>query len=220
MLDSLSMPALTLQKTLSDSEAMTRALSCAKRQLGRTAPNPSVGCVILSKGKLVSEGATQKGGRPHAEAVALAAAGAWARGADVFVTLEPCAHLSARGPACTDLLLAARPARVVIAMIDPDPRTAGEGVRRLESAGVTVEVGLMEAQARLINAGWIKRLATGRPLVAADADDGPYDADFALGPRESFEEALDRMGAEGLTRVRVAPGSPLEAALRGRGLID
>lgn len=214
------MPVSSLGRFLNDTEAMARALLLAQRQLGRTAPNPSVGCVIRADGKVVGEGATQKGGRPHAEAVALAAAGGWARGADVFVTLEPCAHLSARGPACTELLLAARPARVVIAMIDPDPRTAGDGVRRLEAAGVAVEVGLLKAQARALNAGWLTWLATGRPLVTVDRDAGAYDADFTLLPNESFEAALDRMGAEGLTRVRVAPGSPLEPALRGRGLID
>ncbi|MGC5198389.1 hypothetical protein, partial [Aphanothece microscopica] len=89
-----------------------------------------------------------------------------------------------------------------------------------QAAGITVETGLLKAQARALNAGWLKRLATGRPLVAVDPDPASYDADFSLLPNESFEAALDRMGAEGLTRVRVAPGSPLEPALRGRGLID
>src|SRR5206468_4248231 len=101
---------------------MAEAVALGERARGRSAPNPNVGCVVVSpKGKVVGRGATAAGGRPHAEAVALDEAGKRARGASVYVTLEPCAHESARGPACTDLLLDARPARVVVALKDPDP---------------------------------------------------------------------------------------------------
>lgn len=204
---------------ISDADAMDAALGLARSMLGRTAPNPSVGCVIVAGGEIVGRGATQAGGRPHAEAAALAQAGASARGATAFVTLEPCAHVSARGPACADGLIAAGVARVVAAMIDPDPRTAGAGLARLAAAGVTVETGLGgEAAARLL-AGFAHRLATGRPLVFADAEPDGYDAPFTLGFRESFEQALDRMGTEGLMRVRVEPGGPLALALGARGLL-
>jgi diaminohydroxyphosphoribosylaminopyrimidine deaminase/5-amino-6-(5-phosphoribosylamino)uracil reductase len=199
---------------------MARALDLACAMLGRTAPNPSVGCVLVKDGRVVGEGATAPGGRPHAEAVALAMAGPLAVGATAFVTLEPCAHQSVRGPDCTGALIAAGLARVVAAMEDPDPRTAGAGLARLRAAGVAVACGLMAEEARTVNAGFLKRLATGRPWVGvSDAPEG-FDADFALGHKETFEQALDRMGAEGLTRVRVAPGGPLALALAGRGLID
>ena len=111
---------------------MDEALRLGEETRGRSAPNPNVGCVIVSSaGRIVGRGATAPGGRPHAEAVALAQAGKRANGATVYVTLEPCAHESPRGPACTELLLAAKPAQVVIALKDPDPRTAGKGIRRL-----------------------------------------------------------------------------------------
>jgi diaminohydroxyphosphoribosylaminopyrimidine deaminase / 5-amino-6-(5-phosphoribosylamino)uracil reductase len=144
---------------------MGAALALASRGCGRTFPNPSVGCVIVNEGRVVGRGWTQPGGRPHAEAVALAEAGEAARGATVYVTLEPCAHQSERGPACTDLLIAARPARVVAAMIDPDPRTAGEGIARLRAAGIAVEAGLRAAEAERQVAGFLARRRFGRPHV-------------------------------------------------------
>jgi len=143
---------------------MGTALALASRGIGRTAPNPSVGCVIVRDGRVIGRGWTQPGGRPHAEAVALAQAGD-ARGATVYATLEPCAHVSARGPACAEALVAAAPGRVVIAVTDPDPRTAGEGIARLQAAGIAVTTGVREAEARAINAGFFSRLATGRPHV-------------------------------------------------------
>ena len=145
---------------------MGAALALAERGRGRTAPNPNVGCVIVSSaGRIVGRGATAEGGRPHAEAVALAQAGKRARDATVYVTLEPCAHESARGPACTDLLLAARPARVVIALKDPDPRTSGKGIRRLRRAGIEVDLGLGRDAAKRSLAGWLTRLELGRPRI-------------------------------------------------------
>jgi diaminohydroxyphosphoribosylaminopyrimidine deaminase/5-amino-6-(5-phosphoribosylamino)uracil reductase len=145
---------------------MAEAAALGEEARGRTAPNPNVGCVIVSpSGKVVGRGATAPGGRPHAEAVALEAAGSKAKGATVYVTLEPCAHASDRGPACADLLLGERPARVVIALKDPDPRTAGKGVRRLRAAGIDVKVGLGRDEARRSLAGWLTRLELGRPRI-------------------------------------------------------
>ena len=143
------------------------ALSLAERTRGRTAPNPNVGCVIVRDGRVVGRGWTQPGGRPHAEAMALegAAAGEAARGAVAYVTLEPCAHASPRGPACADLLAAAGVARVVVALGDPDPRTDGKGVARLRSMGVAVDIDVRAAEARRSMAGFLTRLRLGRPHV-------------------------------------------------------
>jgi diaminohydroxyphosphoribosylaminopyrimidine deaminase/5-amino-6-(5-phosphoribosylamino)uracil reductase len=144
---------------------MESAIALGERGRGRTAPNPHVGCVIVHDETVVGRGWTQPGGRPHAEAVALEQAGEAARGATIYVTLEPCAHDSARGPVCADLLVAAGPARVVVALADPDPRTDGAGLARLEDAGIAVEVGLgAEAAARSM-AGFLSRLRLGRPFV-------------------------------------------------------
>ena len=145
---------------------MEEALRLGESARGRSAPNPNVGCVIVSTaGRIVGRGATAQGGRPHAEAVALGQAGRRAKGAAVYVTLEPCAHQSPRGPACTDLLLAARPARAVIALKDPDPRTAGKGIRRLRNAGIEVSLGVQREAAKRSLSGWLTRLELGRPRI-------------------------------------------------------
>jgi diaminohydroxyphosphoribosylaminopyrimidine deaminase/5-amino-6-(5-phosphoribosylamino)uracil reductase len=145
---------------------MDEALRLGETARGRSAPNPNVGCVIVSAGgRIVGKGATAPGGRPHAEAIALDQAGRRARGATVYVTLEPCAHASPRGPACTDLLIAAKPARVVIALKDPDPRTAGKGIRRLRAAGIEVTLGVGREAAKHSLAGWLTRLRLGRPRI-------------------------------------------------------
>ena len=144
---------------------MAAALTLAERGRGRTAPNPNVGCVIVRQGRVIGRGWTQPGGRPHAEAMALEAAGEAARGATVYTTLEPCAHQSPRGPACSDLLTAAGVAEVVIALGDPDPRTDGKGAERLRAAGIAVTTGVMEAEARRSMAGFLTRRARGRPHV-------------------------------------------------------
>jgi diaminohydroxyphosphoribosylaminopyrimidine deaminase/5-amino-6-(5-phosphoribosylamino)uracil reductase len=125
-----------------------------------------VGCVIVSPGRrIVGKGATARGGRPHAEAIALEQSGKRAKGATVYVTLEPCAHESPRGPACTDLLIAAKPARVVIALKDPDPRTSGKGIRRLRAVGIEVSLGACRETARRSLSGWLTRLELGRPRI-------------------------------------------------------
>jgi diaminohydroxyphosphoribosylaminopyrimidine deaminase/5-amino-6-(5-phosphoribosylamino)uracil reductase len=145
---------------------MDEALRLGEEARGRSAPNPNVGCVIVSSAdRIVGRGATATGGRPHAEAVALEQAGKRAAGATVYVTLEPCAHQSPRGPACTDLLLAAKPARVVIALKDPDPRTSGRGIARLRRAGIEVTLGPGREAAKRSLAGWLTRLKLGRPRI-------------------------------------------------------
>jgi diaminohydroxyphosphoribosylaminopyrimidine deaminase/5-amino-6-(5-phosphoribosylamino)uracil reductase len=145
---------------------MGEALRLAEEARGQSAPNPNVGCVIVSaSARVVGKGATARGGRPHAEALALEQAGKRAQGATVYVTLEPCAHQSPRGPACTDLLLAARPARIVIALKDPDRRTAGKGIQRLRRAGIEVTLGVGREGAKRSLAGWLTRLKLGRPRV-------------------------------------------------------
>jgi diaminohydroxyphosphoribosylaminopyrimidine deaminase/5-amino-6-(5-phosphoribosylamino)uracil reductase len=144
---------------------MAAAVALGERGRGRTAPNPNVGCVIVREGCVVGCGWTQRGGRPHAEAMALEEAGKAARGAEVFVTLEPCAHQSPRGPACADLLVAAAPAKVIIALRDPDARTDGQGAARLRDAGIAVEIGLGAAEAARSMAGFLTRQALRRPYV-------------------------------------------------------
>ena len=144
---------------------MESAIALGERGRGRTAPNPNVGCVIVKDDVVVGRGWTQPGGRPHAEAVALDQAGASAAGADVYVTLEPCAHRDGRGPACADLLVAARPARVVVAVGDPDSRTNGAGIASLREAGIAVETGLESAAAERSLAGFLTRIRLGRPYV-------------------------------------------------------
>jgi len=148
-----------------DNRFMAAALVLAARGRGRTAPNPNVGCLIVKGGRVVGRGWTQVGGRPHAEAMALAQAGAAAEGAIVYVTLEPCAHASPRGPACSDLLVEAKPARVVAALTDPDKRTAGEGFARLRARGIDVAEGVLAAEAQRSMAGFLTRQALGRPHV-------------------------------------------------------
>ena len=154
-----------MRRARGDADWMAAAIALSRRGRPASAPNPNVGCIIVKDGRVVARGWTQAGGRPHAEAVALAAAGEAARGATAYVSLEPCAHASARGPCCTDLLIAAGIARVVIATQDPDPRTDGDGIARLCAAGVEVVTGLLAVEARAAMAPWWTRQAEGRPFV-------------------------------------------------------
>ena len=145
---------------------MAEAVVLGEAARGTTAPNPNVGCVIVSpEGEVVGRGATAAGGRPHAESVALERAGKRAKGSTVYVTLEPCAHQSERGPACSNLLIEAKPARVVIAIVDPDPRTSGHGVRRLRDAGMQVKIGTGRKAAAESLSGYLTRLRLGRPRI-------------------------------------------------------
>lgn len=148
-----------------DARWMAAAIALSLRGRGRTAPNPNVGCVIVKDGAVIGRGWTASGGRPHAEAVALEQAGPEARGATIHVTLEPCAHESTRGPACAGLVAKAGPARVVIAAIDPDPRTNGRGIARLRAAGIAVATGVLAAQAHEAMSGFFTRRMFKRPHV-------------------------------------------------------
>lgn len=143
---------------------MRVALALAARGLGGVAPNPAVGCVLVRDGIIVGRGWTQPGGRPHAETEALLRAGSAARGATAYVTLEPCSH-HGKTPPCADALIAAGVTRVVSALGDPDPRVSGRGLARLTAAGLEVTTGVCEAEAALLNRGFLMRVEEGRPLV-------------------------------------------------------
>jgi diaminohydroxyphosphoribosylaminopyrimidine deaminase/5-amino-6-(5-phosphoribosylamino)uracil reductase len=149
----------------SDSRFMIEAVRLGEAARGRSAPNPNVGCVVVSsKGEIIGRGATALGGRPHAEAIALEQAGK-AADSTVYVTLEPCAHESPRGPACADLLVKSKPARVVIALRDPDPRINGKGIRKLRDSGIEVKLGVGRKAAQDSLSGWLTRLRLGRPRI-------------------------------------------------------
>jgi pyrimidine deaminase RibD-like protein len=136
---------------------MRRAIALAAPGVGRTGENPSVGCVIVKDDVVVGEGATADSGRPHAEEHALAAAADRTDGATAYITLEPCAHRSTGGTSCSDLLIQAHIARAVIATRDPHPMAAGVGIERLRAAGVAVEIGLLEPEARTQNAAFFAK---------------------------------------------------------------
>ncbi|MEP3225159.1 MAG: bifunctional diaminohydroxyphosphoribosylaminopyrimidine deaminase/5-amino-6-(5-phosphoribosylamino)uracil reductase RibD [Parasphingorhabdus sp.] len=148
-----------------DSRFMAVALALSERGRGRTGNNPNVGCIIVKNGIIIGRGWTQPGGRPHAEAMALEQAGPAAAGADIYCTMEPCAHKSERGPTCTDLVIAAAPARVILATLDIDARTRRHGIDRLGEAGIAVSVGILEHQAQRVMAGFFTRMEKKRPHV-------------------------------------------------------
>ncbi len=158
----VSVPTVTTTET--DRRHMAAALVLADRGLGRTWPNPSVGCVLVRHGRIVGRGVTAPGGRPHAETQALDQAGEAAQGATAYVTLEPCAH-QGQTPPCCDALISAGVVRVVVALEDPDPRTSGSGIQGLRSAGIEVCVGILENEAREHQAGFLSRIIRGRALV-------------------------------------------------------
>ena len=157
-----------------DRRFMELALALGRRGLGQTHPNPAVGAVVVSEGVIVGRGWTQPGGRPHAEPVALAQAGEAARGATLYVTLEPCSHVG-KSPPCTDAIIAAGIKRVVSAIEDPNPQVAGEGHARLRKAGIAVDVGLGAEEAARVHAGHFRRVRDKRPHVilklAVSSDD-------------------------------------------------
>jgi diaminohydroxyphosphoribosylaminopyrimidine deaminase / 5-amino-6-(5-phosphoribosylamino)uracil reductase len=151
---------------ITDVKHMNRALALACRAAGRTSPNPMVGCVIVRRGRVIAEGWHKFCGGDHAEVDALKNAGARAKGADMYVTLEPCAH-TGRTPPCVDAVIAAGIRRIIIAMKDPDPRTCGRSIKKLRSHGIEVVTGVGEEQAREINAAFIKYMTSGLPYVVA-----------------------------------------------------
>ena len=147
-----------------DHKYMARALELAERGLYTTTPNPRVGCVLVREGEIVGEGWHARAGEPHAEVMALRVAGGRAAGATAYVTLEPCAH-HGRTPPCSDALVRARVARVIVALADPNPLVAGKGLDMLRTAGVRTESGLMENEARELNIGFLSRMTRGRPWL-------------------------------------------------------
>lgn len=193
---------------------MAAAIAVASRGRGLATPNPNVGCVIVRNGVAVGRGWTQAGGRPHAEAMALAQAGDAARGATAYVTLEPCAHASSRGPACADAFIAAGLARVVAATIDPDPRTNGAGLARLGAAGIAAACDLMADAARTAMAGWWSRARLGRAHVTLKLATS-LDGCIAMADGASRWITGDRARAHAhLLRARS------DAILVGRGTFD
>ncbi|MGH8693461.1 MAG: bifunctional diaminohydroxyphosphoribosylaminopyrimidine deaminase/5-amino-6-(5-phosphoribosylamino)uracil reductase RibD [Burkholderiales bacterium] len=147
-----------------DIQFMARALRLAEHGMYSTTPNPRVGCVLVKDGRIVGDGWHERAGGPHAEVVALTAAGANAKGATAYVSLEPCSH-HGRTPPCVDALIAAKVARAVAAMQDPNPQVAGGGLRKLREAGIQVEAGILETEARELNIGFVSRMTRGRPWM-------------------------------------------------------
>lgn len=168
---------------MSDARFMALALSLGRRGQGRTWPNPAVGCVIVKADQIVGRGWTQPGGRPHAETEALAQPGTTAQGATVYVTLEPCAH-HGQTPPCSEALIAARVARVVIGVTDSDPRVAGKGIEMLRAAGIEVTTGVLEDQARADHAGFFARIDENRPMLTLKLANS-FDGRIATGTGES-----------------------------------
>jgi diaminohydroxyphosphoribosylaminopyrimidine deaminase/5-amino-6-(5-phosphoribosylamino)uracil reductase len=148
---------------MSNEAYMRAALALARRGLGQTAPNPSVGCVIVREGRVVGRGVTQPGGRPHAEVMALRMAGEAARGATAYVTLEPCSFVGKSG-ACTEALIEAGIARVVVGALDPHPKVNGAGLARLRDAGIAVTEGVLRAECEAVISGFAMVIREGRPL--------------------------------------------------------
>ncbi len=149
----------------SDEKYMRMALRLAAKAKGRTSPNPMVGAVVVKNGKVIGRGYHQKAGEPHAEAIALKKAGKAAKGGTLYVTLEPCSHTNKRTPPCTPLVMQSGIKRVVVAMIDPNPRVSGGGVKALKKAGIAVVSGILEAEAKKLNEAFIKHITAGMPFV-------------------------------------------------------
>jgi diaminohydroxyphosphoribosylaminopyrimidine deaminase / 5-amino-6-(5-phosphoribosylamino)uracil reductase len=186
--------AASTASAAADADFMAAALALGRRALGRAAPNPAVGAVVVRDGIIVGRGWTRDGGRPHAETEALDDAGAAARGATLYVGLEPCSH-HGRTPPCADAIIAAGVVRVVSALEDPDPRVAGRGYARLRDAGIEVLAGIGAEEARRANLGHILRVTEGRPMVTlklAETADG-----FAAGGEHDKRLAITGAAANG-----------------------
>lgn len=188
--------------TPEDRRFMDAALACAYAALGATAPNPAVGCVIVKDGQVLASAATAAGGRPHAETQALAMAGGAARGATVYVTLEPCAH-HGQTPPCAEALVEAGIGEVIIACRDPFAEVNGRGAAILRAAGIPVIEGVRRDAAEALNAGFFGTVRAGRALAVEDDRPGLVDARLGMQAGETPEEALARAAADGLTRVRL-----------------
>lgn len=198
--------------TNSDQEWMNLALDLSDSGLGQTGPNPSVGCVLVKDNRMIAQARTGQGGRPHAEAQALQAAGCEAKGSTAYITLEPCAHEGAT-PSCARLLKEAGVVRVVIACCDPDPRTKGQGIKILQDAGIAVETGIGKDRAARTHAGFFRRIKHGMPYVGlklATSLDGMMACGNGHSQRITGEEARE----EG-HRIR----SRFDAILTGSGTV-
>lgn len=193
---------------------MAACIALSQRARPVSAPNPNVGCLIVRDGYVVGRGWTQAGGRPHAEAMALQQAGRRAQRATVYASLEPCAHISARGPSCADLLIQAGVGEVVIATQDPDPRTNGQGIARLRAAGINVRLSCMPDEARRAMAPWWTRQLRQRPYISLKLATS-LDGCIAMADGSSRWITGDRARAHGhLERARH------QAILVGRGTYD
>ncbi len=201
-----------------DEDWMGRAIELAMARMGRTWPNPAVGCVIVRNGEVVAEAATADGGRPHAEEQAVPAAGDAARGATAYVTMEPCGARSSGRTSCSKFLLESGVSRVVVAAVDPSPFAAGRGIEKLRAAGLEVETGVLADRAAVLYEGYLHRVETGRPLVRLSDDGEGFDARFAASPKADLTTELKRLGEAGYTRVWVGPGE-LADALEAQGLL-
>ncbi len=198
---------------------MRRAIAIAMANLGSTWPNPSVGCVIAKDGEILAEAATAPGGRPHAEEQALAALSGRAIGSTAYVTLEPCGARSSGHSSCAERLASSGIVRVVIACEDPSPFASGQGLERLRQADMAFETGLLADEARVLCAGFVHRLATGKPLVEACDHGDHFDALFEPQPGEALISALLRYGEAGYTRLWTPRGGPLAWELARVGLL-
>ena len=196
---------------------MRRAIALARTHLGRTWPNPAVGCVLAREGVILAEAATAPGGRPHAEQQAVD--GASVRGADAYVTLEPCGQRSDGTASCSERLAAAGVRRVLVACDNPDSLSAGRGMERLMAAGIVVEAGVLTEEAAPLYRGFRHRLRTGLPLLEAAVDGAGFDARFEPAPQESLQEALKRYGEAGYTRLWLPAGEDLAEAATALGLL-
>ena len=198
---------------------MDAALALAQSGLGKTAPNPSVGCVLVKGGIVVGSGQTADGGRPHAETEALKSAGENARGATAYVTLEPCSH-TGETPPCAQGLIDAGIVRVVVACLDRDPRVAGGGITLLENAGIDVFVGVRSDEGVRVNQGFFSLLEKNRPFIAIDDHNTGYDATLDSEAPVDMDAFVSSLAHEGLTRVRAVPATPMAIALSQTNFVD
>lgn len=198
---------------------MRRAIAAARGMLGRTWPNPAVGCVIARGDEVLAVAATGAGGRPHAEEQALAAIGAAARGATVYISLEPCGQRSSGASSCSERLVEAGAGRIVIASENPERLSAGRGLERLRAAGVPVEIGFLADEAEPIYRAFRHRLRTGLPLVEAAASGEGFDGPLVLDDGEALEAALRRLAGSGRARLWVETGSALAVRLKNLGFL-
>lgn len=196
-----------------DGRLMAAAIRLGAGALGSTWPNPAVGAIVVRDGRVVGRGRTAVGGRPHGEPIALAQAGERARGATLYVSLEPCSH-HGKTPPCTDAIIASGIARVVAASIDPEPRVAGNGFAKLSGAGIRVDSGTLAASADRMHAGHRRRVADGRPHVTLKL---AVSADDAIGRRGAARAAVT--GARAL-RYAQALRARADAILVGRGTVE